>query len=367
MNENQINKQRSGKYLTAFLCCAFLSINSLAINPAYIYGAGLLSIIIMLIFVKAKISKFSMVTIIFAFAILLCQVIGIYYKTQTTGYPEAPNYITPFLFFYSMVISVGVNEVFMVLNYDTRIKCYKNFLMFFVMFMFLELITRVIIGNLSEGILYAFKKSLFYFDSNFTALIDISILGFLLFLKNNKIYNFKYTRYITYILLFLTMSRAAMVTLLAMLYVLNNKAKIGKRSALVFLFVICVFIYMSISYLFENSNYSNIDGSFNSKFYIISQAFEFYTTQSLMTHMFGVGLGNTEQLLGIFAHNIYVTLVLEFGFIGSFLFITFIFYSLKKTNFNSLYIWLPVCISGISLFGAYSPFLFILNAVIYNE
>ncbi|HFV8474734.1 TPA: O102 family O-antigen polymerase, partial [Escherichia coli] len=151
--------------------------------------------------------------------------------------------------------------------------------------------------------------------------------------------NFKYTRYITYILLFLTMSRAAMVTLLAMLYVLNNKAKIGKRSALVFLFVICVFIYMSISYLFENSNYSNIDGSFNSKFYIISQAFEFYTTQSLMTHMFGVGLGNTEQLLGIFAHNIYVTLVLEFGFIGSFLFITFIFYSLKKTNFNSLYIW----------------------------
>ncbi len=46
----------------------------------------------------------------------------------------------------------------MVLNYDTRIKCYKNFLMFFVMFMFLELITRVIIGNLSEGILYAFKK-----------------------------------------------------------------------------------------------------------------------------------------------------------------------------------------------------------------
>ncbi len=30
--------------------------------------------------------------------------------------------------------------------------------MFFVMFMFLELITRVIIGNLSEGILYAFKK-----------------------------------------------------------------------------------------------------------------------------------------------------------------------------------------------------------------
>ncbi len=42
MNENQINKQRSGKYLTAFLCCAFLSINSLAINPAYIYGAGLL-------------------------------------------------------------------------------------------------------------------------------------------------------------------------------------------------------------------------------------------------------------------------------------------------------------------------------------
>ncbi|HGE4227645.1 TPA: hypothetical protein ACGK3V_005240, partial [Escherichia coli] len=91
MNENQINKQRSGKYLTAFLCCAFLSINSLAINPAYIYGAGLLSIIIMLIFVKAKISKFSMVTIIFAFAILLCQVIGIYYKTQTTGYPEAPN------------------------------------------------------------------------------------------------------------------------------------------------------------------------------------------------------------------------------------------------------------------------------------
>lgn len=92
------------------------------------------------------------------------------------------------------------------------------------------------------------KKSLFYFDSNFTALIDISILGFLLFLKNNKIYNFKYTRYITYILLFLTMSRAAMVTLLAMLYVLNNKAKIGKRSALVF-FICHMCIYLHVNKL----------------------------------------------------------------------------------------------------------------------
>ncbi len=36
-----------------------------------------------------------------------------------------------------------------------------------------------------------------------------------------------------------------MVTLLAMLYVLNNKAKIGKRSALVFICHMCIYLHVN--------------------------------------------------------------------------------------------------------------------------
>ncbi|GAB5071568.1 hypothetical protein SedNR2807_17540 [Citrobacter sedlakii] len=361
-----IRHQRTEKYFTAFLCCAFFSLNALALNPAYIFGAGLLLIILLFITTKASISKFSFVTLIFGFLILISQLVGIMYKLRTTGYPDGPNYITPMLFFYSMLISIGVNETFAHLAKASRIRCYKTFLKIFVIFMSLELITRIIIGDYSQGLLYAFKKSIFYFDSNFTSLVDIAVIGFVFFLKNYENKDFKGYRYLIYFFLILTMSRAAIVTLLVMLFVFNKKNQIKIRSLVVLFAILIVFILMSLSYL-AGDNYSNIDGSFNSKFYIIKEAINFYETQPFIVNSFGVGLGNTEQLLGIFAHNIYVTLAMEFGIVGSVLFFIFILYSICKSKGQAIYVWLPIFISGISLFGAYSPFLFILNALIYNE
>lgn len=365
MNKSLNNK--SGKYLLLLLCCGFFSINALPLNPAYLVGFVLLFIIGIFIFSRARINRFSLWTIVFALLMGISQFVGIYYKSTVSPYPEGANYLTPLLFIYSILISVGVNEVFPSLDKKDRIKCYKNAVFLFCIFMIIELIIRIIIRDSSEGILYAFKKSLFYFDSNFTGLVDLAFLGFMLFLMNNRVVHFKKSKYLVYMLTFLTMSRAAIITLFAVFYVFKNKNKIITRSMIIFFAIIIVFCVMTISYLFEGSSYSSIDGSFNSKFYIINKALEYYQTQTLFTHFFGIGLGNTEQVIGIFAHNIYVTFVMEYGIVGTFLFLLYLIFSINVTKGNALYIWLPMLISGISLFSAYSPFLFILNAVIYNE
>lgn len=84
-------------------------------------------------------------------------------------------------------------------------------------------------------------------------------------------------------------------------------------------------------------------------------------------HWFGIGMGNTSQFIGIFAHNIFVTMILEMGIVGTVLFLLYVFYTLKLSNGYALFIWVPIFVGGISLFSAFSPFAFIICALICCE
>ncbi|MBQ0215668.1 hypothetical protein KAH51_19825, partial [Proteus vulgaris] len=188
-----------------------------------------------------------------------------------------------------------------------------------------------------------------------------------IYIKNRFKVNNNKNKYILLILIVLTFSRSAIVASLILIIISNNIYKLKFRSYLLLLIITLVFIFMSLSYIFSDSNYQFIDGSLNSKFYIVEKAFIIYSEIPIENKLFGIGLGNTELFLNIFAHNILVTMLLEFGLIGSFLFILFIIYSLISSNHFCLLIWIPILIAGISLFGAYAPYLFIINAIIYFE
>ncbi len=92
-----------------------------------------------------------------------------------------------------------------------RHAIYKWGGVFLCFYLTLELISRLLIGNVSLGLLYGFKKSLFYFDSNFTGLIILSFLIFFMFIRNTGAKGFGWLMVCLSIMLVFTMSRAAMV------------------------------------------------------------------------------------------------------------------------------------------------------------
>lgn len=358
------NIKYTNSYIHASLFCVFFSINSSPINPTYILGGGLIFILFCHIIRYQIIQKYTLLTIIFSFLFLISQLVGIYIYGD---YPEGANYLSPFLFVYSVLISACVSESICKIDVSNRIKIYKIFYNVAIIFLVIELLTRLINFNASKDGFYALKFSLLYFDSNFTGLVILSLCSFLYFLKYSMKIDVKLQRRILYILLLATLSRAAIAALIITRLGLSNNKKIKSRSTIILVSGFAIFSFMAVMYIMQGESFVGIDGSFNSKFYIVNKAMTFYQTLPIVVKMFGIGLGNTEQFINIFAHNIYVTMILEMGIVGVLLFVLFIKYTLKISRGYAIYVWLPVFISGISLFSAYSPFIFIMTALICYE
>ncbi|MEQ5679564.1 hypothetical protein AB7351_13680 [Providencia rettgeri] len=211
------------------------------------------------------------------------------------------------------------------------------------------------------------KSSYFYYDSNFAGLVITSLIAFAIYL--NKVLEVKVKKqiFLLFVLLLLTFSRAAIVAGIIIIIIYHSIVRFRLKSYFTLLATFFTFSYLLYQYLYIDINFRDIDGSFNSKFYIFSIAEDLYSSLPVDLKFFGIGMGNAELFLDIFAHNIYVTFFLEFGIIGSVVFLSFIAYSLYISKSYTIILWLPVFICGISLFSAYSPFIFIINAIIISE
>ena len=169
------------------------------------------------------------------------------------------------------------------------------------------------------------------------------------------------------ILLIFTFSRAAIIASLFSFFFYITTGKYFKHLAIILL---CVIVYISmvlINVYLGGENFANIDGSFNSKFHIISVAYDIYNNLPFILKLTGIGLANFVNYGGIFAHNIVVTLIFEFGYIGIALFILYISYLYLKTKGDLMYLLLPVLVCGASLFSAYFAFFFILASLTLIE
>ncbi|WP_313958404.1 hypothetical protein [Citrobacter sp. Marseille-Q6884] len=355
---------RNTSFLYFALLCIFFSVNSSPINPAYILGGGLILILFFHMLTHMKMQKFTLITILFSVSSLILQLIGM---RMMPFYPEGPNYLTPVLFSYSILISTCVIESFKGISFKSRTVIYENIFNLAIFFLFIELITRIINYNSANVGFYSLKYSVLYFDSNFTGLVILALCSFSWYLKNFQGKDFKIQRRLLYLLLLVTFSRGAIAALIITRIGLANKNKIKMRSYIMITCAALIFGIMAYEYISKSESYVGFDGSFNSKFYIISKALSFYYTQSSLVHFFGIGLGNSSQFIGIFAHNIYVTLVLEMGIAGTILFLMYISYTVKLSNGHVMYVWIPVFIGGISLFSAFSPFIFIVTSLICCE
>lgn len=347
-----------------FLFCSFFSINKFLVNPVYILGFFVILTSFFAIKIK-KFDKFQLFLYFYFFISLLGFLIGIVFFNRIDS---DVVYLSSFLYLYCIILGAQTLQVGINLTVESRVRVYESIYNFLIFYMSLDLIIRLVVSK-NTGSFYDYKWGIFYFDSNFSALIILIFLMFSIFLKVKGIYNIGYIRfYIICFLLLSTFSRASIFAFVLSYFLYRFGRKYIFIISLIFsILAIYLFYDLVLNYLSGNS-FVNIDGSFNSKFYLISVALDNYYNLPVVNKIFGIGLVNFSYYSnGIFAHNILITFFYEFGFFGILCFVLLLFYSYKKIGKDIFYVIIPFFISGFSLFSAYMPFFFIILACMYIE
>lgn len=208
---------------------------------------------------------------------------------------------------------------------------------------------------------YYFKiNSIMYQDSNFVGLFILSLFFFLLYLKQFTFKNYYISFSLLIILIFATISRASILSLVLFSFLYIFRKKIYKYRITVFISsIILTFLLFPIL-----SEYKTIDDSFSTKFGILDRTFEYILNANFIHLLFGVGFGNAVEVLDIGAHNFFVVYLVESGVLGLLLIVVFWSYMLYTTRFKAGIIMFPFLLNGMSLSSGAIPYLYVMFAVI---
>lgn len=197
-----------------------------------------------------------------------------------------------------------------------------------------------------------------YMDSNFVGLQAVSVLSFYCWLSYR---NLKLSRIILVLLLFgvfFTFSRAAILSsALVLIITFLFKRNLSNISINILTLLVGGFFASLVLYKFAT------DVSFMSKFHIIDITLEYLLQYSTLTLVFGVGIGNAKEYLGIGAHNLFVTFLVETGFIGLFIFLALLLYWFAVLRRGWLILVFPFLLSSMSLGTTAIPYLFTMVTV----
>jgi hypothetical protein len=160
-----------------------------------------------------------------------------------------------------------------------------------------------------DSLFYLYKyNSIMFNDSNTTGLICLywaTLITF--FIKNGNI-GYKLILFIFIILLIASINRSAIAALTFMFVIITLKQ--GKINAVLLLF--CLIIAISVSFILELFS----SGSGQSKVEVVDLAIRQIAFMSPSELIFGYGVGQSEAVLGIFGHNVFVTYFIDLGFVG---------------------------------------------------
>ncbi|MEM3509357.1 MAG: hypothetical protein QXN52_08715 [Nitrososphaerota archaeon] len=208
---------------------------------------------------------------------------------------------------------------------------------------------------------YYFKyNSIMYLDSNYVGLFTNSLFFFLLYLKQFTHKKYYFTLLLLSTLTFTTLSRASILSLTIFAFLYFIRDKIYNYRYVIFL--LCIFLLTPL--LSVLSKYSNIDDSFATKFKILYETWEYIRNIDLKTLFFGIGFGNTTQVLDIGAHNFISVYLIESGLVGFSLFILFWSYMLYRSDLKAGIVMFPFLFNSLSLTSGAIPYLYVIFAVI---
>lgn len=347
-----------------FLFCGVFSVNGLPVNPVYLVGFPLLFLSLFYVDLS-KINQYQLVMYFYFIVTVVGFSIGI---SSFSKIDKDLVFLSSILYCYCILLGAQTVNLGMITKKSDRLKSYNYFYNFLIFYMSLDLIIRILMSG-GTGTFYDFKWGVFYFDSNFSALIILLFIMFSVFLKVNRIFDIGLIRFLVlFFLLITTFSRAAIFAFVVSYLLLRYTKKIISYLALIFGSLLCFIFYKMVLIYLSGESFVGIDGSFNSKFYLISVAIDNYSGLSYINKVFGIGMANFPYFSsGIFAHNMLITLLYEFGYFGTTLFIIFIYLSYRMIGKDIFYILIPFFIAGFSLFSAFMPFFFILLSCMYVE
>jgi hypothetical protein len=350
-------------YLTLFFIIPFSGfyITKLLLSPIYIFViiGSFLSLLIILVQHTIKISKelFMALGLLFYFSI----------SQQIFSSPNISAYVN---FNFALVVFIISYIILNKTNTVTIINISEKLVLFSIPLLIYEAYYRIthpvfFVDFAAKGEanldFYYFKvNSIMYQDSNFVGLFILSLIFFLLYLKEFTQKKYYLFLMILSILIFTTISRASIISLIlfSMLYLIRHK--IYKHRLTVFILSIIIIIILFPILL----KYRSIDDSFSTKFGIIDKTILYVQNTDFINLFFGVGFGNAVDVLDIGAHNFFVTYLVESGLIGLILVIIFWSQILYKTKFKAGIVMFPFLLNGMSVSSGAIPYLYAMFAVI---
>jgi wzy len=283
-----------------------------------------------------------------------------------------PNFSTLINVIFSLLYFIIMLNIAYYSKTEILVRYSKYFIWFTILLLVVEAAWRlthpifVIEGtdkdyrNMEGMLFYAFKfSSIMFKDSNFVGTYGLVAFFYYYYLRKKKYVKSMMPLIILFILISLTLSRSAIITVLltiVILYFLSIKIKLHH---------IILGIVLIISVVFIALPQIETDGSFLSKFDILELTWRHLQECSLGQFLFGVGFGNTVEHIGIGAHNLLVTHLIESGIIGLLFFLIVNFSLINKTKRYSLYLTIPLFISGMSLAGHAISYYYACLALIY--
>lgn len=265
---------------------------------------------------------------------------------------------------------------------NTLIKIANNFINLSIAVIFIETIFRVksldlnqIIFSLLSSGFYSYKKDSFMFgDSNGVAFVIITMILLLYYFSKLVNVKYKFRLFVLSVLLFFTFSRASYFGLIVV-FIINLVRKIffKKSKQLLSLFDFLVFSMLVVLLLVPFA-YINVinkyfflakDPSFQTKFLIPKLAIHYFWNANFFTKLFGIGLGNSVEYIGRWAHNFVLTYLLETGIIGL-SFILCIYYLINKiTQKKFVLFFYLIFIVGFSFVPIAMPYFYVSLMLLY--
>jgi hypothetical protein len=203
---------------------------------------------------------------------------------------------------------------------------------------------------------YIYKyNSLMFTDSNSTGLIIISTL--MLQFQTLK-YKLKFKNillFLSILILLSTIARSAFIAIIFGVLILKVRRK--------YIIYLVPFL-LTASFFFIL--YFSEDGSLNNKVKVIDYIQEFITSSDITQILFGVGLGNSTELLHITPHILFVEYFFGggvFGLLCFFLFIILLYFYLSDFSSKVLLVSMVAALSYYTYGG--TPFLFVPIALSY--
>lgn len=210
--------------------------------------------------------------------------------------------------------------------------------------------------------IYPFKiSSIMFQDSNFVGIYTATMFFFCNYLLDVSRKRIRVYKIIFAALTILTLSRAAMIGILVIVFV-RLLGRMYKRNAALLLFIGIPTLLAVLGYIIT---LVATDDSFMSKFFILEQAVDFFRHATIDQNLFGVGFANAKLYLGIGSHNILVTYLVDSGLIGLLFMLGIPIIYLISTRGKGWDIVLAFFFIGMSLAGHGVPFYYAQLATVY--